>query len=197
MFIISIAYQQVYEKLSPAASYHFNVNGSPLAPMQLASEIIVDPRLFGERYDQASSMENSGGSVTNIHPDDIFSLPAVYAAVCSGVVRNLVSMAPPESSEFDQTKDFLGVLTTLFQPLLRFPLVSNEKKNGFGLLIWANVKKLYCMGGAMKRNPLLLEQLISEYSSVDMNCISEDKVIEACVGAALYTATVIEGSESS
>lgn len=53
------------------------------------------------------------------------------------------------------------------------------------------------MGGAMKRNPLLLEQLISEYSSVDMNCISEDNVIEACVGAALYTAAVIEGSESS
>lgn len=96
IFIISIACKQVYEKLSHAAGYHFNVNVSPLAPIQFASEIIVDPRLFGERYDQASSMEASGGSVTNIHPDDIFSLPAVYAAVCSGVVRNLVSMAPPE-----------------------------------------------------------------------------------------------------
>ncbi|VDO14061.1 unnamed protein product [Rodentolepis nana] len=151
----------VYEKLSHAASHRFDANGSPLSRMQSPSEIIVDPRLFLERYEQASPTEASGGSVTNIHPDDMFSLPSVYSAICSGVVRNLVSMAPPE------------------------------------LLDWANVKELYCMGGALKRNPLLLEQLMTEYPSVDMNSISEDKVIEACVGAALYTATVIEASKSS
>lgn len=43
----------------------------------------------------------------------------------------------------------------------------------------------------MNRNPLLLKTLKSEYASADVNCISEDKVIDACVGAALFTATVI------
>lgn len=71
------------------------------------SEINVDPRLFGERYCESVEVKDyegveametvtTGASVTNIHPDDVFSLPAIYAAVCRGVVRNLVSMAPPE-----------------------------------------------------------------------------------------------------
>ncbi|KAM7539352.1 hypothetical protein Aperf_G00000048625 [Anoplocephala perfoliata] len=149
---------QVYEKLS------HTVDDQPDSPLSLAqpiSEMVVDPRLFGERYNEISPVEynektnSTGASVTNIHPDDIFSLPAVYSAVCSGVVRNLVSMAPLE------------------------------------LLVWANVRKLYCMGGAMKRNPLLLKTLKSEYASADVTCISEDDVIDSCVGAALYTATLI------
>ncbi|CUT99324.1 sedoheptulokinase [Echinococcus multilocularis] len=151
---------QIYEKLSHAASGQIERKDSPKAAMMSSSEINVDPRLFGERYCEAVGVKDyepvePGASVTNIHPDDVFSLPAIYAAVCRGVVRNLVSMAPPE------------------------------------LLVWANVKQLYCMGGALKRNPLLLHQLKSEYSLANVNCVSEDNVVEACVGAALFTATIV------
>ena len=59
------------------------------------------------------------------------------------------------------------------------------------MLTWANVKRLYCMGGALKRNPLLLEQLKYEFSQADVTCILEDNVVEACVGAALYTAAIL------
>lgn len=91
-------FKQVYEKLSHVSSPSVDMNGSPMSPSPIISpsEIIVDPRLFEERFDQVSPTEPLGGSVTNIHPDDMFNLPAVYAAVCNGVVRNLVSMAPPE-----------------------------------------------------------------------------------------------------
>ncbi|KAL5967268.1 Sedoheptulokinase [Taenia solium] len=157
---------QIYEKLSHAASNQLEHDDSPIATMMSVSEINVDPRLFGERYCESVEAKDyegaetteavtTGASVTNIHPDDVFSLPAIYAAVCRGVVRNLVSMAPPE------------------------------------LLVWANVKQLYCMGGALKRNPLLLHQLKSEYSRADVTCVSEDNVVEACVGAALFTATLV------
>ncbi|VDM30808.1 unnamed protein product [Hydatigera taeniaeformis] len=156
----------IYEKLSHAASGQLEHNDSPIATMMSVSEINVDPRLFGERFCESVEIEGyervepsvavtTGASVTNIHPDDVFSLPAIYAAVCRGVVRNLVGMAPPE------------------------------------LLVWANVKQLYCMGGALKRNPLLLHQLQSEYSPANVTCVSEDKVVEACVGAALFTATLV------
>ncbi|KAL5106299.1 Sedoheptulokinase [Taenia crassiceps] len=157
---------QIYEKLSHAASGQLEHDESRIGAMMSVSEINVDPRLFGERYCESIEVKDyegvepmeavtTGASVTNIHPDDVFSLPTIYAAVCRGVVRNLVSMAPPE------------------------------------LLVWANVKQLYCMGGALKRNPLLLHQLKSEYSRANVTCASEDNVVEACVGAALFTATLV------
>lgn len=106
----------MYEKLSHTADDQLDVNRSPLSQVQSISEMIVDPRLFGERYNEVSSMEHSeatkstGASVTNIHPDNIFSLPAVYAAVCIGVARNLVNMAPPEVTFISPTEEIFGYL---------------------------------------------------------------------------------------
>ncbi len=68
-----------------------------LQPLAAASAgLRVDPRLFGERYCELEGDEPCGASVSNIHPGDLASLPAVYTAICRGVIKNLVEMAPPE-----------------------------------------------------------------------------------------------------
>ncbi|BHF76381.1 hypothetical protein SprV_0501947900 [Sparganum proliferum] len=132
----------VYERLT-----HIPVRRSEKQGM------VVIPRLFGER----NSPEDSA-SVLKIQSEHL-SLGEVYAAICEGVVQNLVSMAPEE------------------------------------LLVAANIRRLYCMGGALKRNPILLEQLEKEYKSLE--CLPNTESIEACVGVALYSASVLTSKHSS
>lgn len=59
----------------------------------------VDPRLFGERYsefEEDGCGGSSGATLSNIQPGDLVNLPDVYAAICRGIVHNLVGMVPPE-----------------------------------------------------------------------------------------------------
>ncbi len=59
------------------------------------------------------------------------------------------------------------------------------------LLSWAKVQRLFCMGGALKRNPMLLEHLEVEYAGAGVECLAQaDASVEACVGAALFTNAV-------
>ncbi|VDL93907.1 unnamed protein product [Schistocephalus solidus] len=57
------------------------------------------------------------------------------------------------------------------------------------LLVASNIKHLYCMGGALKRNPILLQQLEKEYKSLE--CLPNTESIEACVGVALFTGSIL------
>ncbi|VDN11384.1 unnamed protein product [Dibothriocephalus latus] len=63
------------------------------------------------------------------------------------------------------------------------------------LLVSSNIKQLCCMGGALKRNPVLLQQLKKEYQSLE--CLPNTESIEACVGVALYTASVLTSQRSA
>lgn len=128
--------EHVYDRLT-----HIQVRKSERPGM------VVVPRLFGER-----NSADESASVLKIQSENL-CLGEVYAAICEGVVQNLVSMAPEE------------------------------------LLVASNIKHLYCMGGALKRNPILLQQLEKEYKSLE--CLPNTESIEACVGVALFTGSIL------